>query len=68
MPTDPSGGGFISVPGVLHPKPMLHAEVSRRGGRAKTAAKREACLRNLERAKAAREARCAQAPALSLPI
>jgi hypothetical protein len=53
----PSGGGFISVPGVLRPPQPTHADISRRGGLAKSALKREASLRNLERAKAAKAAR-----------
>jgi hypothetical protein len=43
------------------PVQISHAEVSAKGGRARTAAKREAVLRNLEKAKAAREARRAKA-------
>jgi hypothetical protein len=56
MPTEPSGG-FIAVGGVLRTPQLSHREISARGGRAKSAAKREAALRNLEKAKAARAAR-----------
>jgi hypothetical protein len=52
-----SGGLFISAPGVLRPAQMSHREISAKGGRAKSAGKREAVLRNLEKAKAARKAR-----------
>jgi hypothetical protein len=54
MPTE-LNGGFI--PAILRPQPVSHREVSAKGGRAKSPAKREAVLRNLEKAKAARAAR-----------
>jgi hypothetical protein len=54
MPSEPSGE-FIN-PAVLRPAPMSHAEVSRRGGQAKSEAKRRASLVNLAKAKARREA------------
>jgi hypothetical protein len=55
--SEPSGGGFISALGVLRAPQLSHAEISARGGRAKTPAKLQAALRNLEKAKAARAAR-----------
>jgi hypothetical protein len=54
MPSEPSGG-FIA-PGVLRPAQLSHAEISRRGGKSKSAAKLTASLRNLEKAKAIRNA------------
>ena len=54
MPTE-SSGGFIA-PGVLRPVQLTHAEVSRKGGQARSEAKRRASLANLEKAKARREA------------
>jgi hypothetical protein len=61
MPTAPEpSGGFIAATGVLRPPQMSHREISAKGGRAKTAAKLEAVMRNLERAKAARAARRAK--------
>jgi hypothetical protein len=54
MASEPNGEGFIS-PAVLRPVTLSHKEVSRRGGKSKSAAKREASLRNLEKAKAVRE-------------
>jgi hypothetical protein len=53
MPSEPSGE-FIG-PAVLRPAPMSHAEFSRRGGQAKSDAKRRASLVNLEKAKLVRE-------------
>jgi hypothetical protein len=53
MASKPSEG-FIS-PAVLRPAPVTHAEVSRKGGQARSEAKRRASLANLERAKARRE-------------
>ena len=55
MPSEPSEG-FIN-PAVLRPARMGHAEVSRRGGRAKSEAKIAAALRNLAKARVAKEAR-----------
>jgi hypothetical protein len=57
MPTAPEPSGVIAAGGVLRPPQVSHREVSARGGRARTAAKIEAVLRNLEKAKAARAAR-----------
>jgi len=54
MPTEPSGG--LIAPGVLRPAQLSHAEISAKGGRARTAAKLAASLRNLEKAKAIRNA------------
>jgi hypothetical protein len=42
---------------VLRPPQVSHREISAKGGRVRSAAKREAVLRNLEKAKAARKAR-----------
>ena len=53
MPSEPSGE-FIS-PAVARPAPMSHAEVSRRGGQAKSEAKRRASLVNLGKAKLVRD-------------
>jgi hypothetical protein len=47
----------IAVAGVRQPPQISHREISVRGGRAKTPAKLQAALRNLEKAKAARAAR-----------
>jgi hypothetical protein len=56
MPTGLSGG-FIA-PGVLLPPPeMSHRAFSAKGGRARTAAKLAASMRNPQKANAAREAR-----------
>ena len=57
MASEPSGKISIVAAGVLRPPQPTHAEISRRGGMAKTPAKVAASLRNLERTKAARKAR-----------
>jgi hypothetical protein len=51
-----SSGGFIAG-GALRPQTLTHMEFSPRRGRVRSAAKRAAVLRNLEKAKAARAAR-----------
>jgi len=55
--SEPSG--FVA--GVWRPPQMSHREFSARGGKARSEAKRQAVLRNLEKAKAARRARRAKA-------
>ena len=54
MASEPSGE-FISPAVVLRPAPMSHAEVSRRGGQAKSEAKRRASLANWQKAKLVRD-------------
>ena len=56
MPTEPNGEGSGSVPGVIRPPQLSHLEISAKGGRAKSEAKRRASLANLEKAKLVREA------------
>jgi hypothetical protein len=57
MPNPPEPSGGYLVAGVLRPQKLTHAEVSAKGGRARSRAKREAVLHNLEKAKEARAAR-----------
>ena len=57
----PEPSAAFIAPGCCGQWQISHAEVSATGGRARTAAKREAVLGNLEKAKAAREARRANA-------
>jgi hypothetical protein len=52
---EPSGG-FIAAAGVVRPPQPTHAEISSKGGRARTAAKIAASRRNLEKAKSIRDA------------
>ena len=56
MPSEPNGEGSGSVPGVIRPPQLSHLEISAKGGRAKSEAKRRASLANLEKAKLVREA------------
>jgi hypothetical protein len=48
--------GRIVAPDVLQPPQLSHAEMSAKGGRARSPAKIAASLRNLEKAKAIRDA------------
>jgi hypothetical protein len=57
MSNAPEPSGFSAAGGVLRPPQLTHREISARGGRAKSAAKITAVLRNLERAKAERARR-----------
>jgi hypothetical protein len=57
MPSEPEPSGTFIAPGVLRPPQVSHQEVSAKGGKAKTPAKLQASMRNLERAREAREAR-----------
>jgi hypothetical protein len=55
MPSEPRGGEFVAVPGVVRPPELSHHEISAKGGRARTAAKLEAARRNLAKAKLVRD-------------
>ena len=46
MPSEPNGEGSGSVPGVIRPPQLSHLEISAKGGRAKSEAKRRASLAN----------------------
>jgi hypothetical protein len=60
MPNAPEPSGGFLAGGVLRAPQLMHREISARGGRARTPAKLQAVLRNLEKAKAAKEARRAK--------